>query len=162
MWIQGSWSLPPASRSSTRLFGSALSRLASTQPAEPAPTITKSTSAVACTCFPRWLFRRGTMALNAGDGQWATARTEGRSGRCSETRHGALPRCRRQCAVRNCLGIEGLLTRIQTFPQHPAQQHDKQQYQWEHDPPVVFLVKLIGRDREHQRDEGNDESNNAG
>jgi hypothetical protein len=31
---------PPASSSSTRTFGSALSRLASTQPDEPAPTIT--------------------------------------------------------------------------------------------------------------------------
>ena len=34
----GPRSLPPASRSNTRVAGSALSRLASTHPAEPAPT----------------------------------------------------------------------------------------------------------------------------
>src|SRR5665213_1749319 len=52
MWIHGSVSLPPASSSRTRLLGSALSRLASTQPAEPAPTMTKYTSAVASTWLP--------------------------------------------------------------------------------------------------------------
>src|SRR5690349_8778859 len=44
MWIQGSRSGPPASSSSTLCLPSAVSRLASTQPAEPAPTMTKSTS----------------------------------------------------------------------------------------------------------------------
>jgi hypothetical protein len=38
MWNQIQLSLPPASSSSTRAPGSADSRLASTQPAEPAPT----------------------------------------------------------------------------------------------------------------------------
>ena len=52
-------SLPPASSSSTRLFGSALSRLASTQPAEPAPTMTKSASAVVATCIPPNVVRTG-------------------------------------------------------------------------------------------------------
>src|SRR6185437_4160592 len=52
MWIHGSRSLPPASSSSTRFFGSAESRLASTQPAEPAPTITKSTSSNRSITFP--------------------------------------------------------------------------------------------------------------
>ena len=39
MWIHGLRSCPPASSSSTRVFGFALRRLASTQPAEPAPTM---------------------------------------------------------------------------------------------------------------------------
>jgi hypothetical protein len=39
MWIMGSRSQPPASSSSTEHPGSALSRLASTQPADPAPTM---------------------------------------------------------------------------------------------------------------------------
>jgi len=38
--IQKYLSSPPASISSTETFGSAVSRLASTQPAEPAPTMT--------------------------------------------------------------------------------------------------------------------------
>src|SRR6202034_1477540 len=69
---------PPASSSRTRLLGSALSRLASTQPAEPAPTMTKSTSAVASTCFPLWLFRGTTMAPNScGDQRRPIARIGG-------------------------------------------------------------------------------------
>ena len=39
-WTSGLRASPPASRSSTEVSGSALSRLASTQPAEPAPTMT--------------------------------------------------------------------------------------------------------------------------
>src|ERR1700674_1440039 len=42
MWISGLRSRGPASSSKTRAEGSALSRLASTQPAEPAPTMMKS------------------------------------------------------------------------------------------------------------------------
>src|SRR3954470_20319596 len=45
MWIQGLRSLPPASMTRTRVAESAESRLAKTQPAEPAPTMTKSYSA---------------------------------------------------------------------------------------------------------------------
>src|SRR6185437_12994032 len=52
MWIHGSRSLPPASSSSTRFLGSAESRLASTQPAEPAPTMTKSNSSDWSIAFP--------------------------------------------------------------------------------------------------------------
>src|SRR5579862_124541 len=48
MWIQGSRSQPPASSTSTR--PSSLSRFASVQPAEPAPTIMKSYSAVLSEC----------------------------------------------------------------------------------------------------------------
>ena len=40
VWMNGESSGPPASSSRTRTVGSAESRLASTQPAEPAPTIT--------------------------------------------------------------------------------------------------------------------------
>jgi len=40
MWISGFQSRPPASINTTRVAGSSLSRLASTQPADPAPTIT--------------------------------------------------------------------------------------------------------------------------
>jgi hypothetical protein len=39
MWIHGLLSLPPASRSDIRVAGSALGRFASTQPAEPVPTM---------------------------------------------------------------------------------------------------------------------------
>ncbi len=39
IWIQMLLSLPPASSSRTVVFGSSVSRLASTQPAEPAPTM---------------------------------------------------------------------------------------------------------------------------
>jgi len=39
MWNQIQLSLPPASKSNTRMPGSADKRLASTQPAEPAPTM---------------------------------------------------------------------------------------------------------------------------
>jgi hypothetical protein len=39
MWMNGLRSRGPASSSSTRQRGSALSRLASTQPADPAPTM---------------------------------------------------------------------------------------------------------------------------
>src|SRR5579884_2846910 len=46
MWIHGLRSGPPASSNKTRTAGSADSRLASTQPAEPAPTMTKSNSSV--------------------------------------------------------------------------------------------------------------------
>jgi hypothetical protein len=42
MWIQGLRSQPPASSSSTLTEGSSVSRSASTQPADPAPTMTKS------------------------------------------------------------------------------------------------------------------------
>src|SRR3979411_2169912 len=42
MWISGLRSRGPASINRTRALGSALSRLASTQPAEPAPTMIKS------------------------------------------------------------------------------------------------------------------------
>src|SRR5271166_1633443 len=48
MWIQGLRSLPPASSNSTRVVRSAVSRFASTQPAEPAPTMMKSNSPVSC------------------------------------------------------------------------------------------------------------------
>ena len=41
-WISGCQPRPPASRSSTRVVPSAVRPLASTHPAEPAPTITKS------------------------------------------------------------------------------------------------------------------------
>src|SRR5262249_48515712 len=44
MWNQIQLSLPPASSSSTRVAGSAESRVASTQPAEPAPTMVESDS----------------------------------------------------------------------------------------------------------------------
>src|SRR4051794_20296981 len=46
MWTMTShrWSGRPASSSRTRLAGSALSRLASTEPADPDPTTTKSTT----------------------------------------------------------------------------------------------------------------------
>jgi hypothetical protein len=40
MWIHGSRSQPPASSTSTLVSQSAVSRLASTQPAEPAPMMT--------------------------------------------------------------------------------------------------------------------------
>ena len=39
MWISGCQSLPPASSSVTEMAGSSLSRLASTQPAGPPPTM---------------------------------------------------------------------------------------------------------------------------
>src|SRR3982074_319639 len=42
MWTSGASSDPPASRSRTRTVGSSVSRFASTQPALPAPTMTKS------------------------------------------------------------------------------------------------------------------------
>src|SRR5438045_7040077 len=42
MWMKGCQSRGPASSSRTRWFGSAERRCASTQPAGPAPTITKS------------------------------------------------------------------------------------------------------------------------
>src|SRR6184192_3843861 len=48
MWIHGLRSLPPASSNSTRVVRSAVRRLASTQPAEPAPTMMKSNSPVSC------------------------------------------------------------------------------------------------------------------
>src|SRR6266436_6074200 len=48
MWIQGLRSLPPASSNSTRVVRSAVSRFASTQPAEPVPTMMKSNSPVSC------------------------------------------------------------------------------------------------------------------
>src|SRR5262249_37409074 len=51
MWIHGSRSGPPASSSITLCLPSALSRFASTQPAEPAPTMTKSTSAESSTAL---------------------------------------------------------------------------------------------------------------
>ncbi len=39
-WISGLWSLPPASIRMTLTFGSSVNRVARTQPAEPAPTMT--------------------------------------------------------------------------------------------------------------------------
>src|SRR5437868_116030 len=42
IWISGFQSRPPASIRSTRVLGSSVSRLASTQPAEPAPMMMKS------------------------------------------------------------------------------------------------------------------------
>src|ERR1043165_7820615 len=42
MWISGFQSRPPASIRSTRVLGSSVSRLARTQPAEPAPIMMKS------------------------------------------------------------------------------------------------------------------------
>src|SRR5258708_39712735 len=57
MWIQGSRSGPPASSSSTLCLPSALSRLASTQPAEPAPTMMKSPSAGLSTALLPWCSR---------------------------------------------------------------------------------------------------------
>src|SRR3954454_22256123 len=48
MWIHTWRSRGPASRSPTRWRPDAVRRLARTQPAEPAPTITKSASAAAC------------------------------------------------------------------------------------------------------------------
>src|SRR5438105_15145831 len=53
MWIHGLVSLPPASMTSTLVAGSSDSRLASTQPAEPAPTMTKSYSASNCMVIPQ-------------------------------------------------------------------------------------------------------------
>src|SRR5579864_7523869 len=55
MWIQALVSLPPASSSSTLVPGSAVSRLASTHPAEPAPTTMKSASLSNCITPPREL-----------------------------------------------------------------------------------------------------------
>src|SRR4029450_5828800 len=43
-WIRGCVSRPPASSTSARIDGSAVSRYASTQPAEPAPTMTEAYS----------------------------------------------------------------------------------------------------------------------
>src|SRR3954452_7495207 len=48
MWIQRLVSWPPASSSTTRTLGSSVSRAASAQPAEPAPTTTKSASSASC------------------------------------------------------------------------------------------------------------------
>src|SRR6202035_5004805 len=48
MWIHGLRSFPPASSNSTRVVRSAVRRLASTHPAEPAPTMMKSNSPVSC------------------------------------------------------------------------------------------------------------------
>src|ERR1700730_12415433 len=48
MWIHGFQSFPPASSKSTRVVRSADKRFASTQPAEPAPTMMKSNSPVSC------------------------------------------------------------------------------------------------------------------
>src|SRR6476646_5173969 len=56
MWIHGSRSLPPASSNSTLVLPSAVRRLASTQPAEPAPTTMKSNSWAAVTAFPSLRF----------------------------------------------------------------------------------------------------------
>ena len=44
MWIHILLSLPPASSRMTVVFGSSVRRAAMTQPADPAPTITKSAS----------------------------------------------------------------------------------------------------------------------
>src|SRR5580658_6541565 len=52
MWIQRLSSWPPASSSTTRVAGSSLSRAAMTQPAEPAPTTTKSASITSVIALP--------------------------------------------------------------------------------------------------------------
>src|ERR1700704_6629414 len=53
MWIQRLRSSPPASSRTTRVVGSSERRVAITQPAEPAPTTTKSASRSSC-----WLAMR--------------------------------------------------------------------------------------------------------
>src|SRR5579863_3333389 len=69
MWIHGSRSFPPASSSSTDLFPSAVRRLASTQPAEPAPTTMKSNVWASATAFPPDRVSIATMTASDASGQ---------------------------------------------------------------------------------------------
>src|SRR6478735_4473349 len=68
MWIQRLRSSPPASSRTTRVAGSSESRIATTQPAEPAPTTTKSASIVSADAdivLPFLPFPRGTLTRHA-------------------------------------------------------------------------------------------------
>src|ERR1700733_3090906 len=76
MWIQRSRSLPPASSSRTVVLPSAVRRLASTQPAEPAPTTIKSNSSVAIIPLPRTCCT-AVMAPPASSLSWREAERRG-------------------------------------------------------------------------------------
>src|ERR1700704_1077174 len=100
MWIQRLRSSPPASSRTTRVVGSSERRVAITQPAEPAPTTTKSASRSSC-----WLAMRfPLLELFDPNGGIAPILADIASGAQQSPSHYALEwRLPRRCAPREKL-----------------------------------------------------------